>query len=139
MNIMVCYDGGALSGKALEAAVERCRLLDARLSVVQAMVGGAEVPREEFQKKEEELKRIRRHWRENGIECDSVLLVQGLEPGEALVQYARENAVDEIVIGVRRRSRVGKLLFGSTAQYVILAARCPVLTVKKSSASEVPM
>ena len=38
--------------------------------------------------------------------------------------------VDMIFIGVRRRSKVGKLLFGSTAQYVILNAPCPVVSVK---------
>jgi nucleotide-binding universal stress UspA family protein len=50
--------------------------------------------------------------------------------GEDLVQLAEENNVEEIVIGVRRRSKVGKLLFGSTAQYVILNAKCPVVSVK---------
>ena len=53
-----------------------------------------------------------------------------MEPGEDLVTFARENNVDEIIIGVRHRSKVGKLVFGSTAQYVILEAHCPVLTVK---------
>lgn len=47
-----------------------------------------------------------------------------------IVQYAKENEVDEIVVGVKRRSKVGKLVFGSNAQYVIIEAPCPVLTVK---------
>ena len=41
-----------------------------------------------------------------------------------------ENKIDEIMIGVRSRSKVGKLIFGSTAQAVILGAHCPVMTVK---------
>jgi nucleotide-binding universal stress UspA family protein len=53
-----------------------------------------------------------------------------LQAGEDLVMLAEENKVDEIIIGVRRRSKVGKLLFGSTAQYVILNASCPVVSVK---------
>jgi nucleotide-binding universal stress UspA family protein len=53
-----------------------------------------------------------------------------LEPGEDLVQFAEENAIDLIIIGIQKRSKMGKLLFGSNAQYVILNAACPVLTVK---------
>jgi nucleotide-binding universal stress UspA family protein len=53
-----------------------------------------------------------------------------MPPGEDLVKYAKENQIDQIVVGIRRRSKVGKLVFGSTAQYVILEAPCPVLTVK---------
>jgi len=47
-----------------------------------------------------------------------------------MVQFANDTKVSEIIIGVRRRSKVGKLLFGSTAQYVILEAPCPVVAVK---------
>jgi len=38
--------------------------------------------------------------------------------------------IGEIIIGVRKRSKVGKLLLGSTAQYVVLHAPCPVITIK---------
>jgi len=50
--------------------------------------------------------------------------------GEDLVNHAKDKDIDEIIIGVRRRSKVGKLVFGSTAQYVILEAPCPVVAVK---------
>ena len=49
---------------------------------------------------------------------------------ENIVQFAEENDADLIIVGVRRRSKVGKLMFGSTAQFVILKASCPVMTVK---------
>jgi nucleotide-binding universal stress UspA family protein len=53
-----------------------------------------------------------------------------MAPGEDLVQFAKDNAVDEMVVGVKRRSKVGKILMGSTAQFVVLQAPCPVVTVK---------
>jgi nucleotide-binding universal stress UspA family protein len=53
-----------------------------------------------------------------------------MAPGEDLVQFAKDNTVDEVVVGVKRRSKVGKILMGSTAQFVVLQAPCPVVTVK---------
>jgi len=83
-----------------------------------------------FEKAEKNLEYERDLLRNKKIPCNSVLSVRGLQAGEDLVKLADENKIDEIVIGVRRRSKVGKLIFGSTAQYVILNAPCPVVTVK---------
>jgi nucleotide-binding universal stress UspA family protein len=55
---------------------------------------------------------------------------QELSVAEDIVRYASENQIDEIVIGLRRRSQLGKLLFGSTSRQVILDATCPVLCIK---------
>ena len=49
---------------------------------------------------------------------------------EAIIETASEVAADLIVIGLRRRSPVGKVITGSTAQAVLLDASCPVLAVK---------
>ncbi|GAA2721176.1 universal stress protein [Cellulomonas aerilata] len=49
---------------------------------------------------------------------------------EALLAVAEEVDASMLVIGIRHRSPVGKLLMGSTAQRLLLDARCPVLAVK---------
>ena len=54
----------------------------------------------------------------------------GKPAAEALLDEAERAGADVIVIGVRRRSPVGKMLTGSTAQAVILGADCPVIAVK---------
>jgi nucleotide-binding universal stress UspA family protein len=52
------------------------------------------------------------------------------ESAEELIRIAETTDADFIVIGLRRRSPVGKLLLGSNAQRVLLDAACPVLAVK---------
>jgi nucleotide-binding universal stress UspA family protein len=49
-----------------------------------------------------------------------------------IVQVARDEAADLIVLGVRGRSALNLALLGSTAHYVIREAACPVLTVRSS-------
>ena len=66
----------------------------------------------------------------SGTSIDCSLLTDSLEPGEQIVVHARRSSADLIFLGIKKRSRVGKMLFGSTAQHVILNAHCPVITVR---------
>ena len=52
-----------------------------------------------------------------------------------LVSAAERAAAELIVIGLRRRSPVGKLILGSNAQRILLDAPCPVLAVKPERAA----
>jgi nucleotide-binding universal stress UspA family protein len=56
------------------------------------------------------------------------LIVPG-EAAETILATAEARACGNIVLGVRNRSKVGKLLLGSVAQEVLLNAPCPVLAV----------
>ena len=86
--------------------------------------------KEEIDKAESKLEKLGRSFKADEISCEIHTSVSYQAPGEDLVQFAKDNQVDEIIIGVRRRSKVGKLVFGSTAQYVILESPCPVVAVK---------
>ncbi|WP_369135946.1 universal stress protein, partial [Modestobacter sp. I12A-02662] len=46
----------------------------------------------------------------------------------------RARAEEVLVIGVRRRTAVGKLLMGSAAQRILMDVDCPVLAVKSPPA-----
>ena len=54
-------------------------------------------------------------------------------PAEEILKTAADVSADLIIIGIRRRSPVGKLILGSTSQQVLLEADCPVLAVKRPS------
>jgi nucleotide-binding universal stress UspA family protein len=130
MKIMVCIDGSNVAKDALELAKKRAKALDAEIYLLTSMVGGSDVPIDEFEKAEKRLKKAKNNVKAEGIPCESLLSVHGLDAGEELVRLAKEEKIDEIYIGIRRRSKVGKFIFGSTAQYVILEAPCPVVTIK---------
>ncbi|MBD7920161.1 universal stress protein [Cellulomonas sp. Sa3CUA2] len=68
-----------------------------------------------------------------GVEAQVRQAVVRDVPGE-LVAIADEVGASLLVIGIRHRSPVGKLLLGSTAQRILLDARCPVLAVKAAEA-----
>jgi nucleotide-binding universal stress UspA family protein len=67
-----------------------------------------------------------------GVRHEVVQPTDGKPAAEAVLSAALEHAADLIVIGLRRRTPVGKLVTGSTAQHILLDATCPVLTVKGS-------
>jgi nucleotide-binding universal stress UspA family protein len=65
-----------------------------------------------------------------GIPHEVKEAADALDPAEELISTAEDRGAEFIVIGLRRRSPVGKLLLGSNAQRVLLDASCPVLAVK---------
>jgi nucleotide-binding universal stress UspA family protein len=69
-----------------------------------------------------------------GIDHDVQQPTDGRNAAEVILAAAVAADADLVVIGLRRRSPVGKLLLGSTAQHVLLDAPCPVLAVKADQA-----
>lgn len=67
---------------------------------------------------------------EHGVGYEVRHLPGSVDPAEDLLAVAAEVGADVIVIGLRRRSPVGKLILGSNAQRILLDAPCPVLSVK---------
>jgi nucleotide-binding universal stress UspA family protein len=130
MKILVGYDGTSSAKDALKLAKSHAKAFNAAVEVVTSMQKATESERKEIEQAERGLAYAKSVFDEANIACGTHLLVRGLLPGEDLVEFANEHNIDEIIVGVNRRSKVGKLLLGSTAQYVILQSQCPVVTVK---------
>lgn len=101
-----------------------------KLVVVNSHRGGRDFDAEEAQRFEDELGKVQHALDEAGIEHEVRALVRGNEPAEDLVEVAEESEGELIVIGLRRRTPIGKLILGSNAQRILLEASCPVLAVK---------
>ena len=130
MAIVVGYVSSPEGRAALRRGVEEARLRGVKLVVISSNKGGRELDLDEARRSEAELEAIRAEVQAEGVEPDVRQMVRGLEPAEDLINVATEVNADFIVIGLRRRSPVGKLILGSNAQRILLDAPCPVLAVK---------
>ncbi len=68
--------------------------------------------------------------RADGIAVEVHVPVGAETPADAILRVAEDEGADLIVIGMRRRSRVGKLVLGSNARDILLGSHAPVLSVK---------
>ncbi len=129
-TIVVGYVPKPEGHAALRRAAEEAKLRDARLVVVNSHRGGREFDGDDAVESQEDLEAIRSELRAAGVEHEVRQLVRGMDPADDLVNVATEVSAEFIVIGLRRRSPVGKLILGSNAQRVLLDAPCAVLAVK---------
>ncbi len=130
MKILVGYDGSKVAEDALKLAQEHARVFEADIHLFTSLQQSPELKKEDIEKAESKLDHLKLTFNFDKIPCETYASVTYLTPGEDLVQFAKDNGIGFIFIGVRRRSKIGKLVFGSTAQYIILEAPCPVVTVK---------
>jgi len=113
---------------ALDAAVVEARRRGSRLLVVNASTGAASADNRYVD--DAQLTDLRTELDASGLDYEISHAVHRKDPAEVLVELAEQTNAELIVIGVRRRTPVGKLLLGSQAQQVLLDAECPVLAVK---------
>ena len=131
MKILVCYDGSNVAKDGIKLARHHAKVFGASLLIVKALPQSHELSYDDIQKEESSLEsEAKELLEESDVTYETHAIVTNLSAGEEIIEFAGRNEVDEIVIGIRKRSKVGKLVFGSTAQYVILSAPCPVVSVR---------
>lgn len=116
-TIVVGYSAKAEGRAALLRAIAEANLRHSSLLVVHTST-------------QEEVAELQSELAAAGVAYEVREAADPLDPAEELIAAADASAAEFIVIGLRRRSPVGKLLLGSNAQRVLLDASCPVLAVK---------
>lgn len=129
-TVVVGYVPKPEGDAALTSAIDEAKLRDATLVVVNSQRGGPGFDQDASGKADAAMEAVRAKLDASGVSYDVRQLVRGFEPSEDLIQIAADASADLIVIGLRRRTPVGKLILGSNAQRILLDAHCPVLAVK---------
>ena len=131
MKFLVYYDETKEAKKALKVAQEHAKIWKAKLEVVNTITRVEPLKHSAVKKMEEKMEREVKEILGGGEPPYEVqLLLTDLTSGEQLVKFAEDQKMDLLFLGIVKKSKVGKLLFGSTAQYIILHAPCPVVTVQ---------
>src|ERR1017187_468133 len=134
MIIVTGFIRSAEGREALQRSIEEVRQRGGRLIVVHSSEGGTSESAVDVLADNEELEKIDAELTAEGIDHEVKEFARGNTPAEDVVNVANESKADLIVIGLRRRSLVGKLLLGSNAQDILMQADCPVLVVKPAIA-----
>lgn len=128
LTVVVGYVPRPEGRAALDAGIEQARSRGARLVVVNASRGDSLVDQRYLQgAARDELKTEL-----DGLDVPAELYQppSGSDVAEQIADLVARDGVELVVIGLRRRSAVGKLIMGSAAQRILLEVDCPVLCVK---------
>lgn len=104
------------------------------LHVVNSQVGGDDTTTDAVRAGEEAIDRLVEQLEDHVVPVETHQLVRGNEPAEDLLEFAATEDVDELVVGVHKRTPVGKVVFGSTAQALLLHADRPVRCIPLTEA-----
>ncbi|KUM81153.1 universal stress protein [Streptomyces curacoi] len=128
MTILVGYVPSPEGEAALRAGIDEARRRDEKLLVVNTTRGDAYADPRFAQ--EPDLTHVREDLAALGIEFDIRQVLGARDAAEEIIDLAEQMDASLVVIGLRRRSAVGKLIMGSAAQQILLGVGCPVLAVK---------
>lgn len=128
MTILVAYAPRPEGQAALEKGLEMAKSQNERLLVVNTSVGGHN--EDPSMADTQDIERIEALLESSGVDAEFKLFVRGKSAVEEIEALVESQAVSLLIIGLRKRSAVGKLIMGSVAQDILLTVSCPVLAVK---------
>lgn len=128
MTILVAYVPRPEGQAALEKGIEIAKSRNEHLVVVNASLDGTKedaslVDAQDFE-------RIELMLANTGLSAEVKQYVRGKSVVEEIESLVESLQVSMLIIGLRKRTPVGKLIMGSVAQEILLSVSCPVLAVK---------
>ena len=134
-QILIALDGSQHADAIVDQAISMGRICN---SVIYAMSVIDFIPKiyeagpqlEETLSKESKnfLENVRRRIEKENIACNTIVRIDR-QPHEAIIDEAKRNNIDLIIIGTRGKTKLEKMLIGSVAQKIIGTAPCPVMVV----------
>ncbi|MDP3761063.1 MAG: universal stress protein [Ramlibacter sp.] len=128
MTILVAYVARPEGQAALDKGMEIAKRRNERLVVVNASPGGTKEDPAMIDVQESE--RVEKLLRSAGLDAEFKQFVRGKSAVEEIDALVESLQASVLIIGLRKRSPVGKLIMGSVAQELLLTVSCPVLAVK---------
>ena len=128
MTILVAYVPRPEGQAALDKGIEIAKRRNERLIVVNASPGG---PKEDASMADvQDVERVEKLLGEAGVDAQFKQFVRGKDAVAEIEALVDTLPASLLIIGLRKRSPVGKLIMGSVAQELLLSVSCPVLAVK---------
>lgn len=128
MTVLVAYAPRPEGQAALDNGLEIAKRRNEHLIVVNAGPGGAA---EDLSVADAlDVKRVEELLAKSGLNAEFKQFVRGQSAVSEIEALVDSLPVSLLVIGLRKRSAVGKLILGSVAQDLLLSVSCPVLAVK---------
>lgn len=128
VTILVAYVPRPEGQTALDKGIEIARRRNERLVVVNASLGGSNDDSSVADNRDVE--RVEQLLSEAGIDATFKQFFRGKSAAEEVEEMVDSLQVSLLIIGLRKRTPVGKLFLGSVAQELLLSVPCPVLSVK---------
>lgn len=137
MTILVGWVPKPEGDAALERALLEARLRGEDLVVLNTSSGASYA--DASWATDEQLQATKERLDASGVGYDLRHTLRGRQPVDEVLDAAEELGASLLVIGLRHRTAVGKFLMWSTAQQILLGARCPVLCVPAPDPHHAPL
>ena len=128
MTILVAYAPRPEGRAALDKGIEIAKRRNERLVVVNASPGGKQ--EDPSMADVQDVEQVQELLAASGVNGEFKQFVRGKSAVEEIDALVESLQASVLIIGLRKRSPVGKLFLGSVAQEILLSVSCPVLAVK---------